>query len=103
MEITQGARFDSMGLSQEMLRALEKKGYAIRSADPADRRRVLVSITADGRAAVDAKSMEGIEHTAAFLEMLGPDDADEFIRIVRDAVIRSQKKESESYDKIIGN
>ena len=86
-----------------ILNALEKKGYAIRSADPADRRRVLVSITADGRAAVDAKSMEGIEHTAAFLEMLGPDDADEFIRIVRDAVIRNQKKESEYHDKIIGN
>ena len=29
MEITQGARFDSMGLSQEMLRALEKKGYEV--------------------------------------------------------------------------
>ena len=29
MEITQGARFDSLGLSQEMLRALEKKGYEL--------------------------------------------------------------------------
>ena len=29
MEITQGTRFDSMGLSQEMLRALEKKGYEV--------------------------------------------------------------------------
>ena len=29
MEITQGARFDPLGLSQEMLRALEKKGYEL--------------------------------------------------------------------------
>ena len=29
MEITQGVRFDSLGLSQEMLRALEKKGYEV--------------------------------------------------------------------------
>ena len=29
MEITQGARFDSMGLSQEMLRELKKKGYEV--------------------------------------------------------------------------
>ena len=29
MEITQGARFDTLGLSPEMLRALEKKGYEI--------------------------------------------------------------------------
>jgi len=29
MEITQGVRFDSLGLSQEMLRALGKKGYEV--------------------------------------------------------------------------
>ena len=27
MEITQGVRFDSLGLSPELMRALEKKGY----------------------------------------------------------------------------
>ena len=29
MEITQGVRFDTLGLSQELLRALEKKGYEL--------------------------------------------------------------------------
>ena len=29
MEITQGVRFDTLGLSQEMLRALEKKHYEV--------------------------------------------------------------------------
>ena len=29
MEITQGVRFDSLGLSQEIMRALEKKGYEV--------------------------------------------------------------------------
>ena len=86
-----------------ILNALEKKGYALRSADHSDRRRVLVSITEEGRTVVDEKSSEGIEHTAAFLEMLGPEDAEEFIRIIRDAVTRNQKKESEYHDKIIGN
>ena len=27
MEITQGVRFDALGLSQEIMRALEKKGF----------------------------------------------------------------------------
>ena len=80
-----------------ILNALEKKGY------PTDRRRVLITITDAGRIVVDEKSNEGIEHTAAFLEMLGPEDAEEFIRIIRDAVTRNQKKESEYHDKIIGN
>ena len=29
MEITQGVRFDSLGLSEEIMRALEKKNYQI--------------------------------------------------------------------------
>ena len=29
MEITQGVRFDTLGLSPEMMRALEKKGYEL--------------------------------------------------------------------------
>ena len=29
MEITQGTRFDTLGLSPEIMRALEKKGYAL--------------------------------------------------------------------------
>ena len=29
MEVTQGVRFDTLGLSPEIMRALEKKGYAL--------------------------------------------------------------------------
>ena len=29
MEITQGVRFDSLGLSEEIMRALEKKNYEV--------------------------------------------------------------------------
>ena len=29
MEFTQGVRFDSLSLSEEMLRALEKRGYVV--------------------------------------------------------------------------
>ena len=29
MEFTQGVRFDSLSLSEEMLRALEKRGYIV--------------------------------------------------------------------------
>ena len=82
---------------------MKRKATPCAATDPTDRRRVLITITDAGRIVVDEKSNEGIEHTAAFLEMLGPDDAEEFIRIIRDAVTRNQKKESEYHDKIIGN
>ena len=29
MELTQGVRFDSLGLSEPILRAIEKKGYEV--------------------------------------------------------------------------
>ena len=39
-----------------ILRSLEKKGYITRRTDPADRRRVLVSITEQGRKYINASS-----------------------------------------------
>ena len=48
MEITQGVRFDSLGLSPELMRALEKKGYVCRMESPNDRRNKLVYLTEEG-------------------------------------------------------
>lgn len=34
MELTQGVRFDSLGLSEPILRAIEKKGYEVSTPHP---------------------------------------------------------------------
>lgn len=73
-----------------ILNALEKKSYARRMADPEDGRCVLVCVTDKGRLFLEEKRQEAIRHMADFLELLGPDDAREYMRIIKSAV---QKKD----------
>ena len=67
----------------------EKKGYARRLQNPQDKRQVLVYITDAGKQDVKGKYEDVISRMAEFLELLGPEDSEEFIRIVRDAVLRN--------------
>lgn len=75
-----------------ILNALEKKGHAIRSQNPRDKRQVLVYITEAGKEEVKNRYQDVVSRMAEFLELLGPEDSEEFIRIVRDAVLRNSEK-----------
>lgn len=75
--------------SAAILNTLEKKGYARRLQNPQDKRQVLVYITDAGKQDVKGKYEDVISRMAEFLELLGPEDSEEFIRIVRDAVLRN--------------
>ena len=56
---------------------------------PQDKRQVLVYITEAGKQEVKGRYEDVISRMAEFLELLGPEDSEEFIRIVRDAVLRN--------------
>ena len=67
----------------KLLRNMEEKGLLIRTTDPSDRRRTLITLTEKGR--------EKSKHDISFihnrvkdmLEYLGEEDAENFIRILR--------------------
>ena len=66
-----------------ILRALEEKGLVARTHSQADRRVVLVSLTEVGRASCQAKKRELDTWVMGYLRMLGPQDAESLVRIVR--------------------
>lgn len=75
-----------------ILNTLEKKGHARRLQNSRDKRQVLVYITETGKQEVKNRYQDVVSHMAEFLELMGPEDSEEFIRIVRDAVLRNSKK-----------
>ena len=64
------------------LRSLEAKGYVERSVDQADRRKIRVSITPQGREFIKCDREEMHDRMVLILRELGEADAQEFIRIV---------------------
>lgn len=54
--------------------ALEARGLVARTSDPADRRRVVLSVTEAGRAVVDAKRTARARQVAEALESLDDDE-----------------------------
>lgn len=65
-----------------LLNSLEKKGFISRSPSENDRRMSVVSLTEDGRAYADEKSVEIIGRHAAALRSLGERDAKELVRLL---------------------
>ena len=61
--------------------ALEKKGYITRAIDPADRRRVLVSLTSVGAEYVRSIRQQLRQRMRRLLAELGEADAEEYLRI----------------------
>ena len=66
-----------------VLNSLEKKGLIERSADTADRRRVLVAMTKSGAALCAHRKACARRRLAAIFERLGQEDTDQFIRLIR--------------------
>lgn len=64
-----------------LLNHLEKEGLIQRRPDPKDNRQVIVSLTENGIHAIRQKRKEILETVAQTLEELGPEDAQEFLRI----------------------
>lgn len=86
-QVTPGDLSEHLRLSTarvaNLLKSLERKGLATRTHDDADRRRVFVGLTDEGRALAHKKSEEMAANADAFIRELGEDDAKELIRLLR--------------------
>lgn len=74
-----------------VLNSLQKKELIRRSADLADRRRVLVSLTERGKQAHEEKKNHIVENLHRLLEAMGETDAQEFVRLVGKAMDLTMK------------
>lgn len=74
-----------------VLNSLEKKAQIRRQTDSADKRRVLVTLTDNGRAICLGRRREALDHMSALLERLGEKDAREFVRLMKRAREESEK------------
>ena len=69
---------------QGVIRRLGERGLVARRADPTDRRRTLLSLTAAGRALVeDGLGARGSKVTAATLAPLRPGERATFLRLLK--------------------
>ena len=73
------------------LRNLEKSGFIARDIDKSDRRKILVTITEDGREIVRKSNDEIMNRMALIIGEIGEKDAREYIRIVSRIVDVMQK------------
>ncbi|MCL2153435.1 MAG: MarR family transcriptional regulator [Oscillospiraceae bacterium] len=65
------------------LNSLEKKGLITRQIDTTNRRHILVGITPDGKRTAEEHQKFVLENVAQMLELLGEQDAKEYVRITR--------------------
>jgi len=73
------------------LRNLEQKGYIERETDRTDRRKILVTITGEGRKLAREEREEVLMKMKQIIDELGEDDAREYIRIVGRIVAIARK------------
>ena len=64
-----------------LLNHLEEKRLITRTTDAEDSRQIIVQITLEGTQRIKQIRKDVLEHTARMLEKLGPEDAQEYIRI----------------------
>lgn len=64
-----------------LLGHMEEKNLITRFTDAADNRQVIVRLTDSGREVIDKARTELFRYVTKMLEDLGPDDANEFIRL----------------------
>lgn len=76
-----------MGVSSARVAALlnqmVKKGWVVRVADTEDCRQTIITLTETGRTEVEEKRSEIIEAVVQMLKNIGPEDAEELLRIER--------------------
>lgn len=78
-----------------ILNSLSKKGYIERKANPNDKRKTNVYITDQGREYGKCKRDDILEKLSRTLELLGDDDAKEYIRImgkIKNIIFEEQMK-----------
>ena len=63
------------------LNSLEAKGFITREIDKEDRRKIIVSLTKEGKSRAQNQLDEHTLHMAKMLESLGEHDAKEYVRI----------------------
>lgn len=75
-----------------ILNTLEKKELIVREIDPSDRRRILVTLTPEGKEYTETirKKIQG--KMVKLLEKLGEDDAREYIRITKRIIEITQEE-----------
>ncbi len=66
-----------------MLRDMEAKGWVLRREDAGDCRQTVVALTDAGRAELTSRREQALAALAAALERLGPEDAEELLRLQR--------------------
>ncbi|MDY2680375.1 MAG: transcriptional regulator [Lentihominibacter sp.] len=78
-----------------LLNQTEKKGWTMRTADPDDSRQTLITMTEEGHEAIMNRKKEIFDMVVGMLEELGPEDAQELLRIER-RIITNQKTKRET-------
>lgn len=66
-----------------ILNSLCKKGYIERHPDSKDKRKICVYVTEEGKVFGKNKRTEILNHISHLLEMLGEDEAKEYLRIMK--------------------
>ena len=66
----------------KILRGMEEKGLILRSPDPDDKRKILLSLTGEGKIAAEKAESDLRAAMVAFLKSLGEEDAANFVRIL---------------------
>lgn len=65
----------------QTLNSIEKKGWITRDIDLNDRRKIIISLTPEGKKQAENCRKSVIDNAAKMLELLGEDDAEEYVRI----------------------
>ena len=60
---------------------MEEQGLVTRNVDPEDNRKILVYLTDAGVQMIQKKRAEVVDSVAKTLELLGPEDAEAYLRI----------------------
>lgn len=79
-ELSQGLVVSTARIAA-LLNRMEAQGIITRTPDPADNRQVIVTLTQAGRRMIRRKRAEIVALAARTLELLGPEDAQAYLRI----------------------
>lgn len=69
-----------------LLKHVERHRWITRTPDAQDNRQVIVTLTEEGLRVAQKHCAEMMDHVAQMLEMLGPEDAREYVRIQKKLV-----------------